>query len=65
MPYAMLAGSLPPAKIGAVMIGGGFLALAALLAQFVRDIPADPEQLIEGEGVLPTMTPPESPLAEV
>ncbi len=101
MPYAMLAGALPPEKTGvymgifnffivlpeiaaalcfdklmgsvlhnnqvaAVMIGGGFLLLAALLVQFVTEVPAASEQLervVEEEGMLPTMTPPESPLA--
>jgi maltose/moltooligosaccharide transporter len=101
MPYAMLAGSLPPAKTGvymgifnffivlpeiaaalcfdkvmgsvlhnnqvaAVMVGGGFLLLAAFLVQFVREVPAADEQIervVEKEGMVPTMTPPESPLA--
>ena len=101
MPYAMLAGSLPPAKTGvymgifnffivlpeiaaalcfdkvmgsvlhnnqvaAVMVGGGFLLLAAFLVQFVREVPAADEQIervVEEEGMVPTMTPPESPLA--
>jgi hypothetical protein len=50
----------------AVMIGGGFLFLAAALTQFVRETPPAIEQLervIEAEGLLPTMTPPETPLA--
>jgi maltose/moltooligosaccharide transporter len=101
MPYAMLAGSLPPAKTGvymgifnffivlpeiaaalcfdklmgsvlhnnqvaAVMADGAFLLLASVLAQFVREVPAPDEQLervVEEEGMLPTMTPPERPLA--
>jgi len=101
MPYAMLAGSLPPAKTGvymgifnffivlpeiaaalcfdkvmgsvlhnnqvaAVMVGGGFLLLAAFLVQFVREVPAADEQIervVEKEGMVPTMTPSESPLA--
>ncbi len=103
MPYAMLADSLPPAKIGAymgifnffivlpeiaaalcfdklmgrvlhnnqvaaVMIGGGFLLLAAILVQFVRETPAATieqlEEVVADEGMLPTMTPPETPVAE-
>ncbi len=101
MPYAILAGALPPEKTGvymgifnffivlpeiaaalcfdklmagvlhnnqvaAVMIGGGFLLLAAILTQFVREAPVAIEQLervIEEEGMLPTVTPPEAPLA--
>ncbi len=101
MPYAILAGSLPPEKTGvymgifnffivlpeiaaalcfdklmgtvlhnnqvaAVMIGGGFRLLAAILVQFVRETPASAEQLervVEEEAMLPTKTPPESPLA--
>src|SRR5436190_24348202 len=89
MPYAILAGALPPAKTGvymgifnffivlpeiaaalcfdklmgsvlhnnqvlAVMIGGGFLFLAAALTQFVRETPPAIEQLervIEAEGL--------------
>jgi hypothetical protein len=53
-------------KIERGMIGGGFLLLAALLVQFVREVQAPSEQLervVEEEGMMPTMTPPESPLA--
>ncbi len=55
-------------QVAAVMIGGGFLCLAAVLVQFVRETPAAVEQLdrvVEEEGMLPTMTPPESPLGAV
>ncbi|HEY1582028.1 MAG TPA: MFS transporter [Chthoniobacterales bacterium] len=100
MPYAILAGALPPEKTGvymgifnffivlpeivaalffdrmigsvlrnsqvaAVMVGGGFLLLAAVLVQFVRETPLALERLervIEEEGMLPALTPPETPL---
>jgi len=102
MPYAILAGALPPEKTGvymgifnffivlpeivaalcfdkvmagllhnnqvaAVMVGGGFLLLAAILVQFVREEPVireELERIVEEEGMLPTMTPPETPLAQ-
>ena len=53
-------------QVLAVMIGGGFLFLAAILTQFVRETPATDEQMervIEEEGMLPTLTPPERPAA--
>lgn len=47
------------------MIGGGFLLLAAILVQFVREAPAATieqlEEVVADEGMLPTMTPPETP----
>jgi maltose/moltooligosaccharide transporter len=52
-------------EVTAVLCGGGFLFLAALLTFFVQEAPASEQQLqraIEAEGMLPTLTPPESPL---
>ncbi len=100
MPYAILSGSLPAARIGvymgifnffivlpeiaaslcfdrlmrsvfhnnqltAVVTGGGFLLLAALLVHFVREDPVSVgrlDQVAAAEGMLPTLTPPESAL---
>jgi len=53
-------------QAAAVMFGGGFLLLAAILTQFVRETPldlAELERIVEDEGMLPTVTPPETPLA--
>lgn len=99
MPYAMLAGALPPQRIGvfmgifnffivlpeilaavtfgplvknllggnlvhAVMAGGVFMLIAAVLTLFVPDTRlggTTPDLVVEAEGMLPTMTPPEVP----
>jgi maltose/moltooligosaccharide transporter len=102
MPYAMLAGSLPPQRMGvymgifnffivlpeiiaaltfgpavknllggnlvyAVMAGGVFMLLAAIITLFVPvdgQVPASTlDQIAEREGLLPTATPPEAPFA--
>jgi maltose/moltooligosaccharide transporter len=101
MPYAMLAGALPPERMGvymgifnffivlpeiiaaltfgpavkhllggnlvyAVMAGGVFMLIAALITLSVPATPLVPEELqlaTEEEGMLPTATSPESPLA--
>ena len=100
MPYAMLAGALPPQRMGvymgifnffivlpeilaaltfgpavknllggnlvyAVMAGGVFMLLAAVLTLFVPRTSLDADRLqrvVEEEGMLPTGTPSESPL---
>jgi maltose/moltooligosaccharide transporter len=52
-------------EVAAVAAGGGFLFLAAILTFFVQEAPASDEQLervAEAEGMLPTATPPESPV---
>src|SRR5207253_2731737 len=99
-PYAMLAGSLPPQRMGvymgifnffivlpeilaaltfgpavkhllggnlvyAVMAGGVFMLLAAVITLFVPYTQLAPrrlERVAEAEAILPTATPPESPL---
>jgi len=101
MPYAILSGALPPARMGvymgifnffivlpeiiaaltfgpavkhllngnlvyAGMAGGVFMFLAALITLSVPTTPLVAEQLeraTEEEGMLPTATPPEIPLA--
>jgi maltose/moltooligosaccharide transporter len=101
MPYAMLAGALPPQRMGvymgifnffivlpeiiaaltfgpivknflhgnlvyAVMAGGFFMFLAAIITLFVPYTRLDPhrlESVIEREGMIPVATPPESPIA--
>jgi maltose/moltooligosaccharide transporter len=101
MPYAMLAGALPPQRMGvymgifnffivlpeiiaaltfgplvknylggnliyAVMAGGVFMLIAAILTMLVPYTPMATDQLekvVEQEGMLPTLTPPESPIA--
>jgi maltose/moltooligosaccharide transporter len=101
MPYAMLAGALPPRRMGvymgifnffivlpeiiaaltfgpavkhllggnlvyAVMAGGAFMLLAALITLIVpytQIAPSLLEQVVEEEGMLPTATPPESPIS--
>ena len=100
MPYAMLAGALPPQRMGvymgifnffivlpeiiaaltfgplvknylggnlvyAVMAGGAFMLLASMITLFVpytQIAPGRLEQVVEEEGMLPVITPPESPL---
>ncbi|MDQ2918678.1 MAG: MFS transporter [Verrucomicrobiota bacterium] len=99
MPYAMLAGSLPPQRMGvymgifnffivlpeiiaaltfgpavknllggnliyAVMAGGVFMLLAAVLTLFVPYTQLAPQRLesvVEADAILPTVTPPEIP----
>lgn len=102
MPYAMLAGALPPQRMGvymgifnffivlpeiiaaltfgplvknflggnlvqAVMAGGIFMLIAAILTLFVpvsaQAAPQRMQRVAEKEGMLPTATPPEAPLA--
>jgi maltose/moltooligosaccharide transporter len=51
--------------IYAVMIGGVFMLIAAIITLFVPYTPLAPrrlEQVVEQEGMLPVMTPPESPI---
>jgi hypothetical protein len=51
-------------QVLAVMIGGGFFLLTAVLVRFVREAPGSVELLervVEEEGMLPTLTPPENP----
>jgi maltose/moltooligosaccharide transporter len=100
MPYAMLAGALPPQRMGvymgifnffivlpeiiaaltfgpavknflggnlvyAVMAGGVFMLVAAVITLFVPYTQVAPERLqrvAEAEGMLPTATPPETPI---
>ncbi|HEY4281905.1 MAG TPA: MFS transporter [Chthoniobacterales bacterium] len=100
MPYAMLAGSLPPHRMGvymgifnffivlpeiiaaltfgpivknflggnlvyAVMAGGVFMLLAAIMTLFVpytQLAPGRLERVVEEEGMMPVITPPESPI---
>jgi maltose/moltooligosaccharide transporter len=100
MPYAMLAGALPPQRRGvymgifnffivlpeiiaaltfgpavkhflggnlvyAVMAGGVFMLVAALITLFVpytQVAPARLQQVAQAEGMLPTATPPETPI---
>jgi maltose/moltooligosaccharide transporter len=100
MPYAMLAGALPPHRMGvymgifnffivlpeiiaaltfgpivknflggnlvyAVMAGGIFMLLAAVLTFFVpytQLAPGPLERVVEEEGMMPAITPPESPI---
>jgi maltose/moltooligosaccharide transporter len=100
MPYAMLAGALPPQRMGvymgifnffivlpeilaaltfgpavknllggnlvyAVMAGGVFMLFAAIITLFVpytRLAPDRLQKVIEEEGMIPTVTPPESPI---
>ena len=100
MPYAMLAGALPPQRMGvymgifnffivlpeiiaaltfgplvknflggnlvyAVMAGGVFMLLAAVITLFVPFTPLAPRRLqkvAEEEGMLPSATPPETPI---
>jgi maltose/moltooligosaccharide transporter len=101
MPYAMLAGALPPQRMGvymgifnffivlpeiiaaltfgpivknflhgnlvyAVMAGGFFMFLAAIITLFVPYTRLDARQLesvVEREGMIPVITPPETPIA--
>jgi maltose/moltooligosaccharide transporter len=101
MPYAMLAGALPPQRMGvymgifnffivlpeiiaaltfgpavknflggnlvyAVMAGGVFMLVAALITLFVpytQVAPARLQRVAEEEGMLPTVTPPAAPIA--
>jgi maltose/moltooligosaccharide transporter len=101
MPYAMLAGALPPLRMGvymgifnffivlpeiiaaltfgplvknylggnlvhAVMAGGVFMLIAAvltLLVPYTNLAPTTLQRVTEEEGMMPTLTPPESPIA--
>jgi hypothetical protein len=52
--------------VHAVMAGGGFMLIAAVITLFVpytRIAPDRLQEVIEEEGMIPTITPPESPIA--